>query len=55
MVTTILIIYFTFVSITGFMNAINATRIPNSMWDMIKLTFFPYVVYCLLFNRSKLK
>ena len=32
------------IAITCFINAANSTRIPNNAWDLIKLTFMPYVL-----------
>jgi hypothetical protein len=40
--------------IAASINIKRPTRIPNSTWDFIKLTFAPYVIYCRLFNDKKL-
>lgn len=58
MIETILTVLF-FIGCYGLLacsiNAIACTRIPESFKDFLLLMFIPYVVYCLFFDRDKLK
>lgn len=46
-----IVIYLASMAIAAFINMLNTTRIPRSWWDVIKLTFLPYV----LWNLKKIK
>lgn len=49
------LVYSFFVTMSALLNTILPTRIPRSFIDFLKLTFFPYVVYNLIFKPSRLK
>lgn len=43
------------VIISAVINQVNCTRIPKGLIDSMKLTFAPYVIYCMVCNKDKLK
>lgn len=47
-------IYLAQMFICSLIHIINNTRIPAGLVDFLKLTFLPYVVYCLWANKDKL-
>lgn len=50
----VLMMYMISVAISCFINSNNSTRIPRGVGDLVKLTFLPYVVYCMTYDRDKL-
>lgn len=42
---TILLVYLVQMLICATTHAIRGTRVPTSDWDLIKLTFLPYVIW----------
>jgi hypothetical protein len=42
-------------TITIFLNIIFGVRIPLNIKDFLKLTFLPYVVYHLIYDKESLK
>jgi len=39
----------------NFLNIIFGSRDPKNFIDFCKLYFLPYLLYCLIFNKNKLK
>jgi hypothetical protein len=50
----IVLFWFLQVLISSIINLSIPTRIPKNIFDFLMLTFLPYVIYCLLFNKSLL-
>ena len=45
LISVIILIYLLNMLICTFYHIINATRSPRNIWDFIKLTFLPYVIF----------
>lgn len=50
----ILLIWGMQVMVSALIHASRPSRIPHNMFDFLKLTFLPYVLYCLIFNKKSL-
>ena len=49
---TFLIIFSTQFTIACFLNSWFTGRLPDNLKDFLKLSFLPYIIYCLLFDRD---
>jgi len=38
-----------------FYNGYNKTRDPNSFLDLLRLTFAPYLIWCIIYDKNKLQ
>ena len=39
-------------AIACFLNGLFTVRLPYNLKDFLKLSFLPYIIYCLLFDRD---
>lgn len=53
-IANLVLIYLLQVLLACIINLDVGTRIPTSLFDFIKLTFFPYVLYQRIKDKSKL-